>query len=327
MRLGIIGSGVIVQEFLLHLVNIDNLDIIAIQGTQRSKDKTDELCKKYNIEYSLCDIDELLTLDIDTVYIATPNNLHYSQTIKALNSGKNVIVEKPIASNIEETLEMVNLAKEKGRFLYEDITTIYFEAYKKIEEWLKEIGDIRIIKFNYSQYSRRYDRFKSGEILPAFSLDNSGGALMDLNIYNVYLLIALFGEPKEVKYYPNIYRDIDTSGTLIMNYDGFVADATACKDCAGPFSFVIEGDKGYISIGFPPNVMGKVSLHLNDGTTKEYVDEYSSKRVIPEFMHFIKEIEVNNVEDSFNKMELALKVSKTITKARKDAGIIFPSDK
>ena len=52
--------------------------------------------------------------------------------------------------------------------------------------------------------------------MPAFDPAFSGGALMDINIYNIHYVVGLFGKPKNIEYYPNIERGIDTSGVLII---------------------------------------------------------------------------------------------------------------
>ena len=80
---------------------------------------------------------------------------------------------------------------------------------------------MKLVLGNYSQYSGRYDRLKEGEVPNVFNPQYGGGALMDINYYNVYLNVALFGKPEKVVYFPNIYENLaDTSGILVMQYDG-----------------------------------------------------------------------------------------------------------
>lgn len=327
MRLGILGSGTIVSEFLPHLQTIEDLEIIGICGTERSISKTKELCEKYNIEYALSDYEELVKLDIDTIYIAIPNHLHYEYIVKSLNNNLNVIIEKPFVCNYEEGKQVLDLVKDKNLFLYEAITTLYIPGLEKVKEFLNEIGDIKLVKLNYSQYSRRYDAFKKGEVLPVFDKNKCGGALMDLNIYNIYFVMSLFGIPVNVQYFPHIEKDIDTNGVLIMEYDSFIAECTAAKDAAGPFSFVIEGDKGYITLSYPPSIIGDVKLHLHDGSIKEYKDSEHLARVIPEFIHFVRSIHNKYYDDCLHRLDLALNVSKIMTEARIKANLIFPNDK
>ncbi len=326
MKLGIIGSGTIVQEFLPRLVALEGMEVVAIQGVPGTEQQVQTLCDANGVKHALYDFDELCKLDIDTVYVAVPNFLHFDYCKKALERGLNVIVEKPITSNYKEAKELKKLALENNRFIFEAVTTVYLDTYKKIKEWLPRIGTVKLVKCNYSQYSRRYDAFRNGEILPAFDPKKSGGALMDLNLYNLHFVMGLFGEPNEVKYYPNMERGIDTSGALIMKYDGFVADCTAAKDCAAPFSFVIQGTEGYISTKFPPNLIGEVTIHLNDKTEEKFDDGMFMNRLIPEFKFFIDCINRNDSDAFLKTLDESLAVSKIQTKARVEAGIIFPAD-
>ena len=327
MKLGIIGSGLIVQEFLPRLVALEGVNVVAIQGVPGSEEQIQKLCDDNHVPYALTDFEELCKLDIDTVYVAVPNFLHFDYCKKALERGLNVIVEKPITSNYKEAAELKELAVKNNRFIFEAITTVYLDNYNKIREWLPRIGTIKLVKCNYSQYSRRYDAFRNGETLPAFDPNKSGGALMDLNLYNLHFVMGLFGKPNDVKYYANIERDIDTSGTLIMNYDGFIAECTAAKDCGAPYSFVIQGTDGYITTKFPPNLIGEVTIHFNDKTEEKYDDGMFMNRLIPEFTYFINCINNNDMEACLKHLDESLAVSEIQTKARVEAGIIFPADR
>ena len=260
MKLGIIGSGMIVQEFLPSLVKLEDLEILGIQGTKSGIEKVEEICKKYNIPNFTDNFDELCNFGIDTVYIAVPNFLHFEFCKKALEKGINVIVEKPITTNYREAKELEKLAKEKKLFLFEAITTLYFENYKKIKEWISKIGDIKLVQSQYSQYSSRYDAFKRGEILPVFDPQKAGGALMDLGLYNLHYVLGLFGKPENVKYYANIERNIDTSGVLIMKYKNFSAMCVCAKDSEGERIGVIQGSEGKIVSEEAPGLVGKVLM-------------------------------------------------------------------
>ena len=110
----------------------------------------------------------LTDADIEAVYIAVPNFLHNNFAMAALEAGKNVIVEKPMASNAREAVELETPAKKKNLYLFEAISTLYLPNFLKTKEWLSMVGDIKIVSCNFSQYSRRYDAFRSGETLSAF---------------------------------------------------------------------------------------------------------------------------------------------------------------
>ena len=327
MKIGVIGTGIIVEEFLPKLMKLDGIEVVAVQGIPQAKEQVEKLCAENGIQNIAYSYEELMEYDVDTVYIAVPNFLHYSYCKEALESGKNVIVEKPITSNVDEAKELKQIAEEKGLFLFEAVTTVYFKGYEKIREWLKEIGTVKLVQCNYSQYSRRYDAFRSGQILPAFDPQKSGGALMDLNLYNLHFVMGLFGMPEQYKYYANMERDIDTSGTIVMQYPGFLAMCTAAKDCSAPYNFVIEGTDGYITMQYPPNLVGEVTLHRNDGSEEKYDDGMAMQRLIPEFEYFADCINRNDLKSCMAHLEESILVSEVQTNARLDAGIVFPADK
>ena len=326
MKLGIIGSGMIVQEFLPSLVKLEGLEIMGMQGTKASIGKVEEICIKYGIPNFTDDFDELCEFGIDTVYIAVPNFLHFEFCKKALEKGLNVIVEKPMTTNYKEAEKLSGLAKEKKLFLFEAITTLYFENYKKIKGWIGKIGDVKLVQSQYSQYSSRYDAFKRGEILPVFDPQKAGGALMDLGLYNLHYVLGLFGKPENVKYYANLERNIDTSGVLMMEYENFNAMCVCAKDSEGERIGVIQGSKGKIISEEAPGLVGKVTLKLYGGTTESFDDGFSKDRAVPEFKAFIRAVNENDLEFCYRQLEKSLLVSEVQTKARIEAGIKFPQD-
>lgn len=326
MKLGIIGAGSIIQDFLPRLKTMKELNIKTIQGTLRSKEKVEKLANDNNIEKVVFDFEDLIKCDIDTVYIATPNASHYEYCKKALENGLNVVVEKPWVTNYNQALELKELAIKNHRYIFEAISTVYLDSYEQIRNWINKIGDIKLVNMNYSQYSRRYDAFKKGEILPAFDPNQAGGALMDLNVYNISFVLGLFGEPVTYQYYANIEKDIDTSGELIMKYPTFIANCTAAKDCAGSFNFYIQGDEGYISIKYPPNVIGEIKLHLNDNSEETVYEPMAMDRIKKEFEWFIKYIDEDDYDGFLKRLDASILVSKIMNESRKQVGIVFPQD-
>ena len=326
MKLGIVGSGMIVQEFLPSLVQLEGLEIVGMQGTKKSIGKVEEICVKYGIPRFTDDFNKLCEFGIDTVYIAVPNFLHFEYCKKALEKGLNVIVEKPMTTNYRQAKELSDLAKEKKLFLFEAITTLYFENYKKIKDWIGKIGDVKLVQSQYSQYSSRYDAFKRGEILPVFDPEKAGGALMDLGLYNLHYVLGLFGKPENVKYYANIEQNIDTSGVLMIEYKNFNAMCVCAKDSEGKRIGVIQGSEGKIISEEAPSLVGKVTLKMYDGTKESFDDGFSKDRVVPEFKAFIRALNENDLEFCYRQLEKSLLVSEVQTKARLEAGIKFPQD-
>ena len=149
MKLGIIGSGKIVHDFLTAIDQINNLDVVAISSTKRSENIAQELAKKYSINKTYTNNDELMSdPDIDTVYVAVPNFLHYQVAKAALEHGKNVICEKPFVDSTDEAKELKQLADEKNLIIVEAITNIYLENFKRIQSEIENIAPIHIVSLN-----------------------------------------------------------------------------------------------------------------------------------------------------------------------------------
>lgn len=196
MKLGILGTGKIVQEFLPWLVEHTPFTVQAVCSTPRSAAKAAELCAQYQIPQHTTNYFELLQW-VDVVYIAVPNLQHARYARVALEAGKHVIVEKPMAVTAAETEELAALAQRKRLFLFEAMTTQYQPNYAKLRELLPRVGTVRMVQCSFSQYSSRYDAFCAGQTPPVFDPLCAGGALMDLGVYNVSYIVGLFGEPQQ----------------------------------------------------------------------------------------------------------------------------------
>lgn len=326
MKLGIVGSGMIVQDFLTITPYLKETELTAICGRKKSEAKVKDLLDKYHIKNMYISYDQFLNSTADTVYVAVPNNLHFQFAKAALEAGKNVIVEKPFTSTYKEAVLLGELAQEKKLFIFEAITTQYLPNYKKIKELLPNLGNIKIVQCNYSQYSKRYHSFKEGHVLPAFDPQFSGGALMDLNIYNLHYVVGLFGRPKNVEYYPNLERGIDTSGILILDYETFKCTCVGAKDCKAPIANNIQGDQGCIYQNTPANVCMNFEVIMNDGTSLLVNENNYEHRMVNEFIEFQDMIKNNMLEKCYQMLEHTLLVCEIQTMARKKAGIKFQAD-
>ncbi|MBR4928781.1 MAG: Gfo/Idh/MocA family oxidoreductase [Oscillospiraceae bacterium] len=325
LSLGIAGSGMIAKEVIPGLRNW-GWEPEVLCGTARSAETLEKICTEQSIPVVYTDYDRMLErAAIDTVYIAVPNDLHYEFARKALLAGKNVIVEKPMVSNANEAMALKHIALESGLLLFEAVSTVYLPIYRKTKELLPKVGDVRLVSCNFSQYSSRIDAFRQGEKVPVFDRTRSGGALMDLNVYNLHWLTGLFGVPKDVTYAANFEGGVDTNGILTLDYGSFKAVSIAAKDCGAPCRYVIQGTKGYLEMLSPANQCRNIRLHLNDGT-EEYHEDSSESRLEAEFRSFADIIRRNERDTWLALIEDSLRVSRTLTLARMDAGIHFPAD-
>jgi len=269
--LGTIGSGFIVDYILKNVEKVDGIKVVAMYS--RTMDKAIELKDKYHASYAFDNLDDLVNSEhINTVYIASPNSLHFEQAKKALNAKKNVILEKPFTPRLNEAKELLDLANKNNVIIIDATPTFYLPNLPLIEERIKSVGDVKLVMGNYSQYSSKYDALQRGETPNVFNREFAGGALMDINYYNVYLTIALFGKPVDGTYYPNLHTNgIDTSGVIELDYPSFKVSLVGAKDTWGMNYYQVEGNKGYINVVNGSNELKEVKLVTK--TNEESVNE------------------------------------------------------
>ena len=253
MRLAVVGTGNIVKKFLYGVSKTKSWQCVGVcSRTQESAQKFIDTCDSLDkgIVTIFTNYDEMLnSTDIDMVYVALPNSLHYEYSKKALLAGKHVICEKPFTVLAEETAELIEIAKENKLYLFEAITTRNLPNFQIVQEKLPLIGPIRMVQCNFSQYSSRYDEYLAGGLPNVFNPESAGGALNDLNVYNLHFVMGLFGKPLGGAYYARMGRnDIDLSGVAILEYKGFQAVLAGAKDSSSPNQALIQGENGYIRV-------------------------------------------------------------------------------
>ena len=324
MKLGILGAGMIVGDFLTMVKDIPEIELKAILGTKRSEEKLLKIQAENQIDEAFTDYDELLEkADVDTIYVALPNHLHFDYAKKALEHGKHVICEKPFTLNLAQFMELKELALANNLVLVEAITNQYLGNYQTIKKLLPELGELKIIECNYSQYSSRYNAFKEGTILPAFNPKMGGGALMDINIYNIHFVVGLLGKPKDVYYLPNIEKDIDTSGILVLDYPTVKAVCIGAKDSTSEIRSTIQGNKGSILIDGSSSTIAEVNKQINGEEDVIYQDNAHTNRKQEEIRAFYNMVASHNMTIVKEQLEHSQLVMEIVDQALTSSGIVL----
>ena len=325
MNIGILGTGSIARTMAAEFAKVPAFRCEAVCSRQQATGEA--LAQQFGIPKVYTDYDAMLAdPDIELVYIATPNSLHYAQTKAALLAGKNVLCEKPFVPTVAEADELIALAKEKHLFLFEAITTAHHPNYALVKQYLDDIGSLRIVSCTFCQYSSRYDALLSGQVPPVFDPACCGGALMDLGVYNVSYVVGLFGSPNKVHYAANITRGIDTSGVLTMEYRSFKAVSINAKDSSSPARYIIQGTKGYLLQKSTANFCGGVTFHPYKGKEEHFNLSAGRPRQAAEFHAFARAIESEDMELCSRMLDTSVAVSRVLETARRDAGIRFNTD-
>lgn len=169
IKIAIFGTGFMGRVHTEALRRLGNIEVTSIAGS--SMERARKFADEVSIERAAGDYRELLTdPNIDAVHICTPNALHFEQTMASLAAGKHVLCEKPLASSVEEGLQMLALAKEKN---LAHCTLYNVRSYPQVQQMRQmrlagEFGEIRFVQGTYSQDWLFYDtdwnwRIESGK--------------------------------------------------------------------------------------------------------------------------------------------------------------------
>lgn len=325
MNIATVGTSVITQHFIDALTHVPFFELTHIFS--RSEEKGIEFASQYGVQ-SISDWKELLNHpEIDVIYLASPNDVHFTQCIEVLKAHKHVICEKPFVSNLHEFKQLMDVVYETKHFCFDAMTVMHLPNLKVLKEALVKIEPIKLMNSAMVQYSSRYDLLLQGTVPNIFDLDHSGGALMDLGVYPMGLSIALFGKPESLHYECNRYvNGIDLSGVLTLKYPDKVVVCVIGKDSRGQNFTYISGEKGALVV--PEQASRLVSVQLV--TPKETIElgvEQAKNAMVHETQAFA-DILKNNDWKTF---EVHVKNSEILMTclddARKQANIVFKADK
>ncbi|KCZ72200.1 putative dehydrogenase [Candidatus Methanoperedens nitroreducens] len=178
MRVGVIGAGAMGQHHVRIYNEMENVELVGISDVSEKRVK--ELSRQYGIE-GYTDHEVLLKQDLDAVSIVVPTTLHTSIGLDAINSGVNVIVEKPIADTLENAKKLTNAAKDAGVKLMVG----HIERFNPAVTKLKQIIESGILGKIVSISTRRV-----GPYNPRI---RDVGVILDIGVHDIDVLSYLYG--------------------------------------------------------------------------------------------------------------------------------------
>jgi len=193
IRIGTLGAARITPKALIKPAHqLESVEVVAIAARDETRAK--EFTQQYAIPKAYPTYDALLAdPEIDAIYNPLPNSLHGEWSIRALQAGKHVLCEKPLASNADEAREMQRVAVESGLVLVEAFHNLYHPLIQQIKA-IVESGELGIIEHIEAHFNMPIPKFK--DIRLEYAL--AGGATMDVGCYPVALLRYLLGEEPAV---------------------------------------------------------------------------------------------------------------------------------
>lgn len=326
-RIAVIGLGSVAQlVHLPNLVKIKNAEITAV--VEVNKNRLHSVADKYDVKKRFTDYKELLNnIDADAVIIATPTHLHKQMAIDCLNAGKDVLVEKPLARNSSEGIEVIECAKKNNRKLMVGMNLRYRPDSMLIRSLIDagEIGKPFYIKCGWIRKQSSSEKwFTKRE-------EAGGGVILDLGVNLVDLALWLADYPKAIsistKNYFHNSRNLEDTSLSFIRCENLTISLEASWSMAEEkdiFYTNVYGTKG--SIGANPFKLIKVMAddHMDLGST--FVDsptEAFKKSYLNELKSFIGAIRgLNPVFSSGEEALQLLQIAEAMYKsAEKDQEI------
>lgn len=330
IKLGIIGTNWITQQFVEAVKLSGRYELVSVYSRHAETAKT--FAEKNGAQETFTDLDQFFSQGaFDTVYIASPNSLHFAQAKKAIQAGKNVIVEKPAFSTQKQMAAIQQLLDENDQVLYfEAARNIHTENFHAIEKKLGELKTVQGAEFTYSKYSSRYDKVLAGEVPNVFSPKFAGGVLQDLGVYTVYDAVALFGMPEDAVYFPQrIASGVDGKGTAILTYPEYNVTLNFSKITNSHMTSEIYGLKDLIEIDDAGEI--NAVIYIDDDQNKQMIgNTIDENPMLPEVKDFARVIEdphhSQNQKDYAYWRQLSVYVNQLIYQLRQSAHISFTGE-
>ena len=250
INVGLIGFGLAGRSFHAPVIRaVPGLRLVAV--LQRSGDEAKKLYPDVRIVRS---VEELLALpEIQLIVVATPNDTHQPIARQCLAAGRDVVVDKPLATTMNEAFDLVEFARERGRLLTVYQNRRYDGDFQAVQELVAGGRLGRIVRFESN-----YDRFRPQLKVNAWR-ERSGpgtGILFDLAPHLIDHALLLFGLPEATTADIRVERDkaiADDSFDLTLHYNGSLRAllrATMLAPVTRP-RFILHGTGGaYVKNAF-----------------------------------------------------------------------------
>ena len=272
IKWGIIGTGRIAHTFATALQVVTNSELAAVGS--RDMEKATQFASEFQIPKAYGSYEDLMKdPEVDVVYIATPHNLHETNTLLALNHHKHVLCEKPMGVNLQESTRMIEKAKTENLFLMEALWSRFLPNIIKTKEIVTsgEIGEVKLMTVFFSL------RSKNGPEHRHFNIDLCGGSILDIGIYNIFLSLFLLGKPQQFTAIAGLSEqggDNSSSYTFRYNNDALSVMYSSFMG-ESPIVAEIHGTKGKVTLEHLWFCPGKVKVNYLDG--RENIFEFNVK--------------------------------------------------
>ncbi|MCP4323296.1 MAG: Gfo/Idh/MocA family oxidoreductase [Alteromonadales bacterium] len=321
INFAVIGTNWITEKFVNATAINNELSLSAVYS--RTLQSAQLFADKFAVD---CCFDSLETLsqytNIEAVYIASPNSMHFEQSMLMLKAGKHVICEKPLASNAKQVELLFQTAIENNVILFEAYMTAHLPNFRQIKEYLPKLGRLRKANIHYCQYSSRYPAYLAAKNPNTFNPQFSNGSIMDIGYYCIAFTVALFGKPNKIQASAFLLDSgVDGCGSAMLDYGDFSVTIDHSKISNSQLQNEIQGENGSLLI---EHIALCESVYLFKEERTDLSAPQIENSMCYEVSFFAKQIAENKINGEA--MQRAKITSSVITEIRALTGVKFPAD-
>ncbi|OON72063.1 Gfo/Idh/MocA family protein [Streptomyces tsukubensis] len=325
VRWGVLATGGIAASFTNDLLRMPDAEVVAVGS--RSEASAKAFAGRFEIPRAYGSWAELAgDEEVDVVYVATPHSAHREAAGLCLEAGRAVLCEKAFTLNSREAVELVTLARERGRFLMEAMWTYCNPLIRRLVELVRDgvIGEVRSVEADFGL---------GGDFPPTHRLldpAQGGGALLDLGVYPVSFAHLLLGEPSGVRASARLSeRGVDLQTGLLLSWDD---GAHALLHCGvtgvSRNAATVVGSLGRIEIAGEFHDPASFVLHRAGAEPTEFLaaDEGGGTGYQPEAAEVMRALRAGEQESPLVPLEGTLAVMRTLDAVRELTGVRYPGE-
>lgn len=308
VRMGIVGTGRIAPRFISEAKFVSGIEIECAYNPE--VESANMFRKKENIPVITEDYDKFLNY-VDAIYIASPNETHYEYAKTAIQQGRHVLSEKPLAFTHEKTMELYALAKQNKVILMEAIKTAYCPGFQQLINVAKggKIGEIMDVEACFTRLANLEARERTDA--------KYGGAFLEFAGYTLLPIIKLFGtEYTDVQIDSLLGEDgIDLYTKIQLRYPQGMATAKMGVGVKSEGELVIAGTEGYILAPSPWWLTHRFDIRRENPTDIEhYEPTFQGDGLRYEISEFVSKINGTGRKDYKMTAEESIAMSRIVEK-------------
>lgn len=321
-RWGILGTGKIAKAFAADLALLGNHKVAAVGS--RTLKNAEEFAKDFPGALAYGSYDELVTSDVDAIYIATPHPYHFENALSALQAGKPVLCEKPFTINAKQSAALIQYSQEERIALMEALWTRFLPHIAEIKEVVASgvLGNISTITADHGQY------LPHDAVPRLWEPELGGGALLDLGIYPLTLAHIVLGKPSAITAIGALTeKKVDLQTSMVLTYPAGVQAILTCTmaNRSGNIG-VISGDLARIEIDGPFYKPSSWRIITRDGEVQEFANSYEGNGLREEAREFERVVRAGEIESPLMTHQMTLEVMEMMDEVRRQIGLTYPNE-